>query len=171
MDKAFVNPRPIPILTYHSIDDSGSVVSTSPAIFREQMRYLSDAGFNVISVGEVVTHLTEGRPVPHNTAAIAFDDGYENVYTEAFPIMQQYGFKGTVFLIADYCGKRNDWPGNDLALGRRPLLSWSEVREMHRHRIEFGAHTLTHPDLTRLNRPQAEQEIRGQKQDRGSARR
>ncbi|MBA3256276.1 MAG: polysaccharide deacetylase family protein, partial [Pyrinomonadaceae bacterium] len=91
------------------------------------------------------------------------DDGYRNVYTEAFPILEKYGFGATVFLISDYCGKDNDWPGNSPAFERRPLLSWSEIEEMRGHGFEFGAHTATHPDLTRVSIQQAEREITGSK--------
>ncbi len=163
MDNAHASKRQISILTYHSLDDSGSVVSTSPGIFQAQMRHLSESNFNVISFGEVVAHINEGRPLSAKTVAITFDDGYENVYTEAFPVLQQYGFTATVFLIADYCGKYNDWPSNMPSIERSPLLSWREVREMRKHGIEFGAHTLTHPDLTRLNESQADYEIKHSK--------
>jgi peptidoglycan/xylan/chitin deacetylase (PgdA/CDA1 family) len=159
MNNADVNHQELPILTYHSIDDSRSVVSTSPRIFHAQMRYLKESGYNVISIGEIVAHFHEGRPLPAKTVAIGFDDGYKNVYMEAHPILQQYGFRATVFLIADYCGKDSSWPGNSPSLAHRPLLSWREVKAMQKCGIEFGAHTLTHPDLTRLSPAQAEHEI------------
>ena len=151
--------RRIPILTYHSIDDSGSVVSTSPQKFREQVGHLSEAGFRVMTVGEVVNCLRNDTPAPERAVSIAFDDGYGNVFTDAYPILQEYGFTATVFLITDYCGRHSDWPGNLPTLARRPLLSWSQIKEMRQNGIEFGAHTRTHPDLTLLARPQLVDEI------------
>jgi len=156
------NPK-VSILTYHSIDDSGSVVSTSRKTFQKQMRSLSESSCNVISLNAIMDCLHENRPLPSRALAITFDDGYRNVYTEAFPILEKYGFGATVFLISDYCGKDNDWPGNSPAFERRPLLSWSEIEEMRRHGFEFGAHTATHPDLTRVSIQQAEREITGSK--------
>lgn len=156
------NPK-VSILTYHSIDDSGSVVSTSRKTFQKQMRSLSESSCNVISLNAIMDCLHENRPLPSRALAITFDDGYRNVYTEVFPILEKYGFGATVFLISDYCGKDNDWPGNSPSFERRPLLSWSEIEEMRRHGFEFGAHTATHPDLTRVSIQQAEREITGSK--------
>ncbi len=151
------------ILTYHSIDNSGSVVSTSPETFQRQMQFLSESSFNVVSLNVIMDCLHENRPLPSRALAITFDDGYENVYTDAFPVLEKYGFGATVFLITDYCGKDSDWPGNAPSFERRPLLSWTEIEEMRRHGFEFGAHTATHPNLTQVSIQQAEREIIGSK--------
>lgn len=149
-----------PILTYHSIDDSGSIVSTGRKTFRRQMRRLSEAGYGTISISEVAAHIRERRPLPANSAAITFDDGYENVYAEAFPVLAEYGFRATVFLITDYCGRTNDWPGDSAGIPRQQLMSWHQIREMHQSGFEFGSHTSTHPDLTRVSVGRAELEIK-----------
>ncbi len=159
MQTALAKDRRISILTYHSIDDSGSVVSTSPSTFKEQMRYLNEAAFRVMPVEDVVAYLTSNAPLPERAVAIAFDDGYQSVFTEAYPVLKQYGFSATVFLITNYCGRHNDWPGNLSTLDRRPLLSWPEIQELRRNGIELGAHTRNHPDLTRLSRREIEEEI------------
>ncbi len=163
MDATQTNEYRVPILTYHSIDNSGSVVSTNPDTFRRQMQHLRESSFNVISLEEIATCIHQRRPIPSGSIAITFDDGYQNLYTEALPVLQQYGFRATVFLITDYCGKHNNWAGNSPLLERRPLLSWSEIEEMRKYGFEFGAHTLTHPDLTRLPLNQAEREVRQSK--------
>ncbi len=90
----------VPILTYHSIDDSGSIISTSPDKFRSQMRHLRDKHFNVISLKEVVTNIRKKSPLPRRSIAITFDDGFKNVYNIAYPILKNYGFTATVFLAA-----------------------------------------------------------------------
>lgn len=153
----------IPILTYHSIDSSGSVISASPETFHRQMQSLSEARLTVISLGAVATALRMRRALPPNAVAITFDDGYRNLYTEAFPVLARYGFTATVFLVTDYCGRDNDWPGQWRGIARAPLLTWPEISEMHRAGIEFGSHSATHPDLTLIQRPQVEQEIRRSK--------
>lgn len=149
----------IPILTYHSLDESRSVISTSPVTFKKQMEYLWKNGYQALSLSEAVSFIHLKKAFPEKTFVITFDDGYQNACTEAFPVLKQYGFKGTVFLVTDYCGKYNNWPGHSRRIERRPLLSWSEIKEMQQSGMEFGAHTLTHPDLTRLTIQQAEQEI------------
>jgi len=87
----------VPILTYHSIDDSGSVISTSPDKFLSQMHYLRDKHFNVISLKNVVTNIRKKLPLPQRSIAITFDDGCKNVYNIAYPILRDYGFTATIF--------------------------------------------------------------------------
>lgn len=149
----------LPILTYHSLDDTGSVVSVAPSLFSAQVAQLAERGFQTMSLAEAARLLQAGHPVPDKRVVITFDDGYRNLYTEALPVLQQHGYTATIFLIASYCGAYNDWPGHVSPVGRLPLLDWSEIRELHAYGIEFGAHTLTHPDLTRLPLQSVEHEI------------
>lgn len=151
----------ISILTYHSLDDSGSVISTSPGAFEMQMKYLAQNGYQSLSLSEATVFIRERKPFPEKVFVMTFDDGYQNNYTRAFPAMKEFGFKGTIFLISAYCEKF--WSGDGSSLDARPMLSWSEIKEMHEYGIEFGAHTSTHPDLTRIPFEQAEGEIRESK--------
>ena len=151
----------VPVITYHSIDNSGSVISTSPVVFRRQMKHLADGGHCVVSLGELVGSFKTGTRLPAKPVVLTFDDGFGNFYTEAFPVLSEYGLLRYVFLVTDYCGKVNDWPGNSDEIPRSKLLSWHEVRELDRHGIEIGSHTMTHPDLTRLTANEIEQEIIG----------
>jgi len=153
------NGDPLPLLTYHSIDDSGSIVSTRPAAFRQQMKFLSSQSFRSIRLSELVELLHKKLPLPPKHVCLTFDDGYQNVYSDAFPVLQEYGFTATVFLVARYCGQYNDWPGNLTSVKRAPLLSWNHFKEMTRFGIECGSHTLTHPDLTRISPRHADEEI------------
>jgi peptidoglycan/xylan/chitin deacetylase (PgdA/CDA1 family) len=153
------NGDPLPLLTYHSIDDGGSIVSTPPAAFGQQMQFLSSQSFKSIRLSELVELLHKKLPLPPKHVCLTFDDGYENVYSDAFPVLQEHGFTATVFLVTRYCGRYNDWPGNLTSLKRAPLLSWNHLKEMMRFGIECGSHTLTHPDLTRIPLRYAEEEI------------
>lgn len=149
----------VPILTYHSLDDSRSVISTPPSVFAQHMRWLHERGYRVISLSTLVGHLRRGEALPERAAVITFDDGFLSMYTAAFPVLARFGFAATVFLVAGYCGGRNDWPGQPDAVPRYPLLSWAQVREIDGHGIEIGGHTLSHPRLDRLGRAQIEREI------------
>jgi peptidoglycan/xylan/chitin deacetylase (PgdA/CDA1 family) len=149
----------LPILTYHSIDDGGFVISTAPAVFRRQMRFLRDSGYNAITLSEAATAIACGSGLPARTVVLTFDDGFRNFYTEAFPTLREYNFKATVFLVTNFCGKKNDWSGNPPGFPRSDVLSWQEVRELDAYGIEFGSHTKTHPDLTRLSPGEAEREM------------
>ncbi|MGI8470337.1 MAG: polysaccharide deacetylase family protein [Pyrinomonadaceae bacterium] len=148
-----------PILTYHSIDESGSVISIRAETFRAQMKFLSENNFNVVSLKTFGKHLAENKNLPPKTIILTFDDGFENFYTTAFPVLNEYNFTATVFLITDYCGKFNDWSGNLSTLAPRKLMGWKEIRELSENNIEFAAHSRTHPDLTKLSVAEAEREM------------
>lgn len=149
----------VSILTYHSIDDSGSVISTKLSVFRRQMKFLSEASFNVISLKTLAAFYRENNFPPQKTVVLTFDDGFQNFYTAAYPVLKDYDFTATVFLITDYCGKFNDWSGNLPSLEKSKLMSWNEIRELNKSGIEFGAHSRTHPDLTKTSPDQAIKEI------------
>jgi peptidoglycan/xylan/chitin deacetylase (PgdA/CDA1 family) len=150
------------ILTYHSLDDSGSVISMSPQAFAEQMQILHDMDMKVVPLSNI-REVLGGRNDSGPLIAITFDDGFRNIYEHGFPILQRYGFPATVFLVTDYCGKTNDWPGQPLHMKRYPLLTWDEIREMSKGMIEFGSHTQTHPDLTMLPADRVDEELLGSK--------
>jgi peptidoglycan/xylan/chitin deacetylase (PgdA/CDA1 family) len=149
----------IPILTYHSIDSSGSVISTPPEKFRNQMQFLYDASFQIISLKEVVRQIEAGNALPERSVALTFDDGFENFYSEAYPLLKKFGFAASVFLVSGYCEKDNQWGGQPSMIPKLNLLSWEQIREMAGNGIEFGSHTVNHPDLTALSGKEAEEEI------------
>lgn len=130
-----------PILMYHEIQKEGSDTSkliVAPEHFKRHMKYLNDQNYSVVDLETLFTWILSGKPIPSKTLAITFDDGYLNNYTEAFPILKQYGFPATIFLTVQNIGRHKDY------------LTWQQVREMEQHGIQFGNHTLTHPHLTRL---------------------
>jgi len=151
----------VAILTYHSLDDSGSVLSVSPRMFADQMRSLYELGWRVVPLAEVKGALESAQGEP--LVAITFDDGFRSVYEHGLPILQRYRFTATVFLVTGYCGETNSWPSQPAHVEPRPLLGWAEVRELSRAGLEIGAHTRTHPNLTRLVGRDAEEEIAGSK--------
>ncbi len=156
------NSRSMVILTYHSLDDTGSVLSTSPQVFAEQMRILHELDVEVVSLTKIREGLG-GASASRPLVAITFDDGFRNILDHGFPILQRYGFPATIFLVTDYCGKTNDWPGQPLHIKRYPLLTWDEIREMSQAAIDFGSHTQTHPDLTMLPAHRVDEELLGSK--------
>jgi peptidoglycan/xylan/chitin deacetylase (PgdA/CDA1 family) len=139
------------ILTYHSLDDSGSVVSTPPALFRRQMEFLAASRIPVVPLDQVAGH--------PGAVAITFDDGFRNLLSHAIPVLEQHGFPATIFAVSDYCGRMNDWPSQPQgAVPLLPLLSWDELAALP-SLISMGAHTATHPDLSRLSAQECEREL------------
>lgn len=151
--------RSIPILTYHSIDDSGSVLSTSLETFRRHMAILHEMGWKTVRITEIIECLRGRKGFSPQTVALTFDDGFASIYEHAFPLLCRYGFSATVFLVTDYSGRSNAWPGQPPGIDRLPLLRWPQILEMSRGGIRFGAHTKTHPDLRHLSSPEMRAEV------------
>jgi peptidoglycan/xylan/chitin deacetylase (PgdA/CDA1 family) len=149
----------ISILTYHSLDESRSVISTSPVTFKKQMEFLWKNRYQALSLSEVLSFIRQKKPFPEKALVITFDDGYENIYTHAFPVLKQYGLKGTIFLTTSSSQELRKLSSCSSWFEHRPLLSWPEIKKMHEHGFEFGAHTRTHRDLTQIPIEEAELEI------------
>lgn len=140
------------ILTYHSLDVSGSVISTDPALFERQMGYLADSRIPVLPLDQVLDH--------PGSVAITFDDGYCNLLNYALPVLERYRLPATIFTVSQYCGLSNEWPSQPR--GRVPvfpLLGWEELAALP-SMFSLGAHTKTHPDLCRLPAEECEREMR-----------
>ncbi len=142
-------PFSLPILTFHSLDDQRSVISFPPKLFRHGMARLIENGYRTIRLLDAVDHLRLKQPFPDRSFVITFDDGYQSVYSEAFPILRDYGLIATLFITTGENHRHR--PEERLpSLEGRVMLNWREIQEMRDWGIEFGSHTLTHPDLTRL---------------------
>jgi len=150
-------PR-VPVLLYHSVDTSGSVISISPRTFYSQMAHLQGRGYRTLSLHEYVRLLTAEGPAPERAVVITFDDGFKNNYTEAFPILKAFGFSCTIFLATDFVGKICAWERHS-SIGDLPMLSWGEIREMQRLGIEFGSHGCSHAHLTHLSESGIKREL------------
>jgi peptidoglycan/xylan/chitin deacetylase (PgdA/CDA1 family) len=149
----------VPILMYHSISDNlfGKShpyyhINTSPEVFAGQMRCLRQAGYRTIDLCQLVDGLNQVEDLTR-TVVITFDDGYQDFYTEAMPVMKQCGFSATIFLAT------NRIQDTSVCLEGVNYLTWREVRELHAEGIQFGSHTVTHPDLRSLGPEQIEYEL------------
>lgn len=153
-------PKAIPILMYHSISDDVEKgvspyyrVTTSPARFREHMRWLHEHGFAVIDLAEALRRLDTGSDDHVRSVVVTFDDGFQDFLTDAWPALAQYGFTASMFLPTAYIGNdRGSFKG-------RPCLTWGEVRELHAHGVSFGSHTVNHPVLHDLPWPDVTREL------------
>lgn len=148
----------LPVLTFHDLKDHTSVISFPPELFRRGMLKLHEKGYRPISLLEAVDHLALKKTFPERSFVITFDDGYESVYKQAFPVLQDYRMTATIFLTVGEGEKTK--PAKRLpSIEGRSMLKWHEIVEMKQWGIGFGAHTLTHPDLTRLPLNRVEMEI------------
>lgn len=147
------------ILTYHSIDVSGSVVSCAPQDFAQQMSHLSDKGFRGMSLQEAVTYREEHASWPRKSVVLTFDDGFANFYDQALPVLMKHSFTATVFVISGHMGGLNNWSKPPAELGMQKMLSWRQASELAGAGIEIGSHTRTHPDLRLCSLEKARQEM------------
>lgn len=141
------------IFMFHQIADRSPAedpagLAISPQRFRQQMAYLARAGYRCVSLREAIDGLLQRRN-PRKTFALTFDDGFQDTYSTAWPILDQYGFTATVFVVVGCVGQRSDWPGQSGAQSAA-LMTWEQIRELAGHGFSIGSHTLTHPRLSTL---------------------
>ena len=145
------------ILTYHSVDDSGSVISMAESVFRRHAAWLGSGAVRATGVEELLTLDPEEEAV-----AITFDDGFANFESAAWPILQEYGLPATLFVVADRVGGTNAW-GRETgpAVPELPLLDWTSLASLAESGVELGSHTRRHPRLPGLEPGRLEDEVVG----------
>ncbi|WP_310572329.1 polysaccharide deacetylase family protein [Gemmatimonas sp.] len=141
----------VPILTYHSLDDSGSVISTSPGVFRAQMELIARRGYRVIALRELLDAWDRAETVAPNTVVLTFDDATENLLPHALPVLSALQFRATIFAVSGKLGGVNDWPDQAPGIPRVPLLSRSGLAECIAAGCEIGAHSATHARLDTMS--------------------
>ena len=145
-DHIFVHSGPgkvfVPILLYHHILEGKppNPYSVSVGNFQEQLSYLKDNGYHTISLPQLIQAITVGADLPEKSIILTFDDGNENVYLNAFPLMKEFGFIGEVYIIAN----RIDAEG---------FLTKEQIKELLSSGWEIGNHGMKHIDL--VQHPQA----------------
>jgi peptidoglycan/xylan/chitin deacetylase (PgdA/CDA1 family) len=138
----------IPVLMYHHIDippqnaDKFRLdLTVTPQQFRLQMAWLRESGYTPITPEQYVAAVSYGEPLPRKPILLTFDDGYRNAYEHAFPILKEFGFVGTFFVVTDW-----------IALQERPgIMTWAQVKEMHRAGMAIHSHSREHQDMRGRN--------------------
>lgn len=150
------------VLTYHRIrPDANDLRSISPQLFRRHLEILK-ANWNVISLDEVLAAARGEKPLPERSVLITFDDGYADLYRYAFPLLQEFGFKAVIFMLARYVG-RVGRTYSEANYPEAPFLSIAQLREMSQEDIEIGSHGLWHVPLVHLPPKEAEEEVKESK--------
>ena len=149
----------VPILMYHSISTNlfglshpYFQINTTPDVFSMQMRWLRNAGYQSVNLSELVDGLADAREMSKKVV-ITFDDGYRDVFTDGLPIMKQCGFTATIFLATD---RIRETP---MRFEGVDYLTWRDVQELQKEGMNFGSHTVTHPDLRSLEPEQIDYEL------------
>ena len=153
----------VPVLAYHKIDFPPANVKirgafTTPRRFAKQLRYLKKCGFDFYTAAELTTFYRANGAFPKRAICLTFDDGWQDNYTNAFPILRESGVKATIFLVPSCLGQTTDKvvPAGESA---RAHLSGENVLEMADYGIEFGSHTQNHKLLHQATAAEIEFEV------------
>ncbi|MCU7553539.1 polysaccharide deacetylase family protein [Alteromonas sp. ASW11-19] len=127
------------VLLYHHVaTDTPASTSVSPDTFKAHMAYL-DSHHTVLPLATVIERIQNGETLPDKTVVITFDDGYENILTNAHPILQEYDFPYTIFINPGEIGSNAS------------QLSWQQVKAMHSDGVSFANHTMDHLHMLERN--------------------
>jgi peptidoglycan/xylan/chitin deacetylase (PgdA/CDA1 family) len=131
----------LPTLMYHHVQDMDVArgknqqnLTVPTETFRQQMQDLKDRGYQTASIVQLASFFDEGVAIPKKSILLTFDDAYEDVYLNAFPILKEFGFKATVFTPT---GLVNNYD----------YLNWNQVSEMAVYGITFANHTWSHKNV------------------------
>ncbi len=141
------------ILTFHDISDGFdlSITRLGSGGFRKIIEYISESGLGGVNLSGQRKEKDIG---------LTFDDGWQSFYTIAYPILKEFGFSATLFVIPGYMGKMSSW---DYA--KRNHLRWNEIQALTDEGIEIASHSVNHVDLRGLNDRQLEHEVADSKKE------
>jgi peptidoglycan/xylan/chitin deacetylase (PgdA/CDA1 family) len=127
----------VPILLYHHVtaDITNSRYNIDPAVFDEQMKWLSEKHYTTITISQVADLILHGGQMPLRPVVITFDDGNLDIYQNAYPILQKYGFTATFYIVNQY-------------INGRDMISTVQIKELIQKGWEIGSHSEHHTDLT-----------------------
>lgn len=127
----------IPILVYHHVvpDHAPGMLYVTPDGFEQQLRFLSDNGYQSVSFADLADSLEYGLPLPERPVILSFDDGWENQFKYGFPLLQKYGFGATFYIVSGYVDHQN-------------FMGTDQLQAMMAAGMTMGCHSHTHPALT-----------------------
>ncbi|MBD2721664.1 polysaccharide deacetylase family protein [Hymenobacter armeniacus] len=160
-------PAFIPVLMYHKIPDAPLATKHQIYVtkdnFAKHLAYFKARKLTPITFADYLSFAAGERPLsefPARPIVLTFDDGYTDNYTNLLPLMQQYGYRGVLYLLGDFDVRYNQW---DLAADptepRSDIMDRAQKEAFVAAGWEIGAHTMSHPRLTTLPLPEAAQEI------------
>ncbi|MCK4622310.1 MAG: polysaccharide deacetylase family protein [Desulfuromonadales bacterium] len=133
---------------YHRFDETKyPSTNISSAVFAEQLAYLQQQNYTVLSIGEVVRRLRSGENLPDKGAVLTVDDGCRSFADVAMPIVRQYGFPISLFVNTD-------------AVGSRGYLDWAQLQALQQEGVEIGNHTASHPYMVEKKQEETQEEWR-----------
>lgn len=132
------------VIMLHGIQDPPDVLTLTKEEFRQTLEAIQENGYRFAPIKEVLTSSPTDKVV-----ALTFDDGFKSVNVAA-EILAEMGASATLFVVTNWVGKTNRWPGQPEGVATRSLLSWSELRALRNAGWDLQAHSHNHPDLRQL---------------------
>ncbi len=131
----------VPILMYHHIavppDNADAIrrdLSVWPERFEAQMAYFASRGYQSVKLADVYEAVMNGKPLPNRPIVFTFDDGYDDHYSNALPILQRHNFSGTFYIATGL-------------LAREGYMNWEQIAALGKAGMDVESHSVTHPPL------------------------
>ena len=160
----------IPILMYHSISNGSHPLSVSLNNFEKQMKFMSNSGYKSINLSDLNNVYDEHEIESYSKIKnydgsqkiitknsnkkyfiITFDDGYEDIYINALPILKKYSYKSVCFFVPEFIGKYNIWDENKEDFIKLNLMNIGQIKNWSNEGMSVGSHTSSHKNLNKIN--------------------
>jgi len=141
------------VLTFHSIDDSGGILSFPVENFCRLIESIVQSGVVVCSLSELLNCTAE------DAVSLTFDDGMKSIHQHALPVLRRYNLPAHIFLTTGFVGHTNSWPTQPLGSDVHEMLSWDEVLDCFKSGFSIDSHTVSHPFLSRLSHDEIMEEM------------
>jgi peptidoglycan/xylan/chitin deacetylase (PgdA/CDA1 family)/GT2 family glycosyltransferase len=139
-------------------------LTVSPERFERQIRWLAHRGYAGIKPSDWLNWIRRGTSLPKKPILVTFDDAYADTADHALPILRKYGFSAAVFVVTERLAATNTWDEVQ-GCGTLQLMTGEQIQYWARQGIEFGAHSRTHPHLSKLPASELAAEVVGSKDD------
>jgi peptidoglycan/xylan/chitin deacetylase (PgdA/CDA1 family) len=145
----------IPILYYHEIGSARGRHVVHPEDFRAQMRWLVEAGFEALSLDDLLDLYAGRRPPPPRPVLVTFDDGRAGVLEHAAPVLSALGMPAALYAVTDWLDAD---PSAEIER-YSGFLRWPDLAKLRASGFTIGSHTLSHRTLKKLPPEEVEREI------------
>lgn len=131
-----INSNVVILLYHHVSNDTPKITSVSPEVFEQQLDYIQQNNFTVWPLEKIIEYINSGQSLPEKTLAITFDDAYQSVYSQAYPLLKARNMPFTIFVTTESVDRQYN-----------QQLDWKALNMMQKNGASLANHTLTHPHM------------------------
>jgi peptidoglycan/xylan/chitin deacetylase (PgdA/CDA1 family) len=146
----------LPVLMYDKVDDdvTPDYLTVSTKQLKKQFEYLNKNNFTCILFSDLIRYVRNEKKLPPKPVLLTFDDGYENNYTNLYPLLLEFNCKANIFLVSDFVETEN------IQISENKHLSVSDIKKMKSDIIEFGLHTVNHKSYNDLTIQEIDEDLK-----------